>query len=261
MNCPSRTDALIEDGMNQSPNAYAPDITTRSDFGQIANARTQRDHRVGVGGDATDTETVALQQLTKGPDKNGTSVFAAAGEGGGDGGGLGKASDGAMSSERNNFSDSMAPPHSQSSRIPPIKHLFHRARSVLVKYGKFMGPGFMISVAYIDPGNYATAVAAGATYRFRLLFMVLASNIIAIFLQSLCTKLGTVTGMNLAENCKANFPPWLNYTLYFFAESAIIATDIGVQSPSSMSSSFCSSIAPAGVPCVACDSSNSSSPS
>jgi metal iron transporter len=84
----------------------------------------------------------------------------------------------------------------------------------------------MISVAYIDPGNYATAVAAGATYKFRLLFMVLASNIIAIFLQSLCTKLGTVTGLNLAENCKANFPPWLNYTLYFFAESAIIATDI-----------------------------------
>jgi len=84
----------------------------------------------------------------------------------------------------------------------------------------------MVSVAYIDPGNYATAVAAGASYRFRLLFMVLASNIIAIFMQSLCTKLGTVTGMNLAENCKAHFPPWLNYSLYFFAESAIIATDI-----------------------------------
>ena len=226
MNCPSRTDAIIEDGMNQSPNAFAPDITTRSDFGQIANARLQRDHRVGVGGDATDAETVALQQLAKGPDKNGTSVFAAAGEGGGDGGGLGRASDGAMSSERNNSGDSMASPNSQSSRSPPIKHLFHRARGVLVKYGKFVGPGFMISVAYIDPGNYATAVAAGATYRFRLLFMVLASNIIAIFLQSLCTKLGTVTGMNLAENCKANFPPWLNYTLYFFAESAISATDI-----------------------------------
>jgi metal iron transporter len=227
MNCPSRTDAIVEDGMNQSPNAFAPDITTRSDFGQIANARLQRDHRVGVGGDATDTETVALQQLAKGPDKNGTSVFAAAGEGGGDGGGLGRAGDGAMSSERNNSGDSMASPNSsQPSRAPPIKHLFHRARGVLVKYGKFVGPGFMISVAYIDPGNYATAVAAGATYRFRLLFMVLASNIIAIFLQSLCTKLGTVTGMNLAENCKANFPPWLNYTLYFFAESAIIATDI-----------------------------------
>ena len=74
MNCPSRTDAIVEDGMNQNPNEFAPDITTRSDFGQIANARTQRDHRVGVG-EATDTEGVDLQQPTKGPDKNGTSTI------------------------------------------------------------------------------------------------------------------------------------------------------------------------------------------
>lgn len=75
-------------------------------------------------------------------------------------------------------------------------------------------------------GNYATDVAAGASYRFKLLFMVFMSNIIAIFLQSLCAKLGTVTGLNLAENCRKNLPWWLNYILYFFAESAIIATDI-----------------------------------
>lgn len=75
-------------------------------------------------------------------------------------------------------------------------------------------------------GNYATDVAAGASFQFKLLFIVLMSNIFAIFLQSLCIKLGSVTGMNLAENCKAHLPPWLNYLLYFFAESAIIATDI-----------------------------------
>jgi metal iron transporter len=56
--------------------------------------------------------------------------------------------------------------------------------------------------------------------------MILVSNIFAIFLQSLCIKLGSVTGLNLAENCKAHLPPWLNYVLYFFAEAAIIATDI-----------------------------------
>jgi metal iron transporter len=56
--------------------------------------------------------------------------------------------------------------------------------------------------------------------------MILLSNIFAIFLQSLCVKLGTVTGMNLAENCKAHLPPWLNIVLYVFAEAAIIATDI-----------------------------------
>jgi metal iron transporter len=56
--------------------------------------------------------------------------------------------------------------------------------------------------------------------------MILLSNVFAIFLQSLCVKLGTVTGMNLAENCKAHLPRWLNYVLYAFAEAAIIATDI-----------------------------------
>ena len=101
-----------------------------------------------------------------------------------------------------------------------------RAGGVLTKFSKFIGPGFMVSVAYIDPGNYSTDVAAGSRYRFRLLFIILMSNLIAIFLQSLCVKLGTVTGMNLAEHCKANLPKWLNYVLYVFAESAIIATDI-----------------------------------
>ena len=78
----------------------------------------------------------------------------------------------------------------------------------------------------IWPGNYSTDIAAGSSFQFKLLFIVLMSNLFAIFLQSLCIKLGSVTGMNLAENCKAHLPPWLNYVLYFFAESAIIATDI-----------------------------------
>jgi metal iron transporter len=78
----------------------------------------------------------------------------------------------------------------------------------------------------VDPGNYATDVAAGATYQFRLLFIVLLSNIFAIFLQSLAIKLGTVSGLNLAEACRAFLPRWLNYFLYVMAEAAIIATDI-----------------------------------
>lgn len=225
MNCPSRTDGIVADGINQNPPAFAPDLTTRSDFGQIANARLHRDHRVGIGeGDATDADLLASQQHSKGPNKNVTATVAEAGEGGGDGV-PGSAGDGAVSPLRSS-SGSTGLPTRQPPREPPFHRFFRRVKDILVKYAKFVGPGFMISVAYIDPGNYATAVAAGASYRFRLLFMVLASNIIAIFLQSLCTKLGTVTGMNLAENCKAHFPPWLNYTLYFFAESAIIATDI-----------------------------------
>jgi metal iron transporter len=97
---------------------------------------------------------------------------------------------------------------------------------VIAKFAQFVGPGFLIAVAYIDPGNYATDVAAGADTKFALLFIVLMSNLFAIFLQSLCIKLGSVTGLNLAENCKAHLPKWLTIILYVFAEAAIIATDI-----------------------------------
>ncbi|KAG5984014.1 hypothetical protein E4U55_006379 [Claviceps digitariae] len=93
-------------------------------------------------------------------------------------------------------------------------------------FGKFVGPGFMISVAYIDPGNYSTDIAAGASYQYRLLFIVLLSNLFAILLQSLAIQLGTITGLDLASACRAFLPRWLNYFLYALAEVAIIATDM-----------------------------------
>lgn len=91
---------------------------------------------------------------------------------------------------------------------------------------RFVGPGFMVAVAYIDPGNYSTDVSAGAQTKYQHLFVILMSNIFAVILQSLAIRLGTVTGMDLAQNCRAHLPKWLNWVLYFFAESAIIATDI-----------------------------------
>jgi len=78
-----------------------------------------------------------------------------------------------------------------------------------------------ISVAYIDPGNYSTDVAAGATFKYKLLFIVLMSNVFAIFLQSLCIRLGSVSGLNLAEACREFLPRWLNYFLYVMAEAAV----------------------------------------
>lgn len=84
----------------------------------------------------------------------------------------------------------------------------------------------MVAVAYIDPGNYSTDVAAGAETKFKLLFIVLMSNVFAIVLQSLAVRLGSVTGLNLAENCRAHLPRWLNWSLYALGEGAIIATDI-----------------------------------
>lgn len=102
----------------------------------------------------------------------------------------------------------------------------YKVRNVLVKYSSFIGPGIMVSVAYMDPGNYATGVTAGANNRFSLLFFVLISNFMAIFLQSLCIKLGTVTGYDLARCCREYLPRKLNWVLWFLAECAIIATDV-----------------------------------
>jgi len=226
MNCPSKTDPELPDEWNQNPDALSRDTTTRSDLSRIANARIQRDHRLKHE-DVPQVELVALQQPTECEGDAPPTIRSE-----------GRVAEGRVREDdgEHMLEERVAnagPGGAQSTlasgtyRKPARwRQLARRARQILLRYIKFIGPGFMISVAYIDPGNYATDVSAGATYRFRLLFMVLVSNIFAIFLQSLCIKLGSVTGLNLAEMCKVHCPAWLNYTLYFFAESAIIATDI-----------------------------------
>ncbi|WPG97737.1 Hypothetical protein R9X50_00051800 [Acrodontium crateriforme] len=201
MNCPSRTEPEVPDKWNQSPNAFSSDLTTRSDMDKIANARLQRSHSV---------QNHVIPDLELQPDQKPLSKEALGEKG--------------REQDMNNSTAAVLPNTPRWRR--GCQRITQASTQVAIKYAKFMGPGFMISVAYIDPGNYATDIAAGASYRFRLLFMILLSNIFAIFLQSLCIKLGSVSGLNLAEMCKAHMPPWLNYTLYFFAESAIIATDI-----------------------------------
>ncbi|SMN22456.1 similar to Saccharomyces cerevisiae YOL122C SMF1 Divalent metal ion transporter with a broad specificity for di-valent and tri-valent metals [Maudiozyma saulgeensis] len=111
----------------------------------------------------------------------------------------------------------------EESKFDKIKT---NTKNILSKYLKFVGPGIMVAVAYIDPGNYSTAVSAGASNEFSLLCIVLLSNFIAIFLQCLCIKLGSVTGKDLSRNCYEHLPRWLNYIIYFFAECAIISTDV-----------------------------------
>ncbi|GAV56135.1 hypothetical protein ZYGR_0BA00410 [Zygosaccharomyces rouxii] len=98
--------------------------------------------------------------------------------------------------------------------------------AILAKYAKFIGPGLMVSVSYMDPGNYSTAVAAGSAHKYKLLFSVLVANFMAAFWQCLCAKLGAVTGLDLAQNCKRHLTPQLNVALYILAEIAIIATDL-----------------------------------
>ncbi|PMD14517.1 natural resistance-associated macrophage protein [Hyaloscypha hepaticicola] len=98
--------------------------------------------------------------------------------------------------------------------------------SVLWKFARFAGPGAVISVAYVDPDNLQSNVTAGAEFKFKLLFMILFSNVVAVFLQALSTKLGCVTGMDLAQMNRAFLPRWLNIALWLLAEASIICTDI-----------------------------------
>lgn len=111
---------------------------------------------------------------------------------------------------------------SSSSSSFSIKQL----GDVFRKYIKFIGPGLMVSVSYMDPGNYSTAVAAGSAHQYKLLFSVLISTVMAVFLQTLCARLGAVTGLDLAQNCREHFSRRLNIVIYVLAEIAIIATDL-----------------------------------
>ncbi len=90
----------------------------------------------------------------------------------------------------------------------------------------FVGPGYLVSVGYMDPGNWATSIAGGAQFGYTLLVIALMSNIMAIILQSLCARLAIATGRDLAQACRDAFPKTVAWTLWLFAEIAIIATDI-----------------------------------
>jgi manganese transport protein len=90
----------------------------------------------------------------------------------------------------------------------------------------FMGPAFIASVAYMDPGNFATNISAGAKYGYMLLWVIVASNLMAMLIQSLSAKLGIATGLNLAEQCRANFPRPVVWVMWFLMELVAIATDL-----------------------------------
>lgn len=90
----------------------------------------------------------------------------------------------------------------------------------------FLGPAFVASVAYIDPGNFATNVSAGAQYGYLLLWVVLSANLMAMLVQAMSAKLGIATGMNLAEVCRERFPQTVTRLLWVQAEVVAMATDL-----------------------------------
>ena len=90
----------------------------------------------------------------------------------------------------------------------------------------FLGPAFIAAIAYIDPGNYATNITSGSKYGYTLLWVIFASNLMAVLIQSLSAKLGIATGKNLPEMCREQFSKKTSIFLWLQAELVIIATDL-----------------------------------
>ncbi len=90
----------------------------------------------------------------------------------------------------------------------------------------FLGPAFVAAVAYIDPGNYATNIQSGSEFGYKLLWVVVLANLMAMLIQNMSAKLGIATGKNLPELCREWFAPWISVVLWIVSELAAMATDI-----------------------------------
>lgn len=108
----------------------------------------------------------------------------------------------------------------------PINYCETNLKSKLNNLYRYLGPAFIVSVAYVDPGNFATNISGGSSFNYTLLWVILWNNLMAIFLQTLSAKLGIATGFNLPEMCGKIFKKRTNWILWIFAEFAAMATDL-----------------------------------
>src|SRR3984893_4599304 len=90
----------------------------------------------------------------------------------------------------------------------------------------FAGPAYLVSVGYMDPGNWATDLQGGAEFGYKLLWVLVMSNAMAVLLQTLSARLGIVTGRDLAQACREAYPRGVNLSLWFLCELAIVACDL-----------------------------------
>jgi len=117
-------------------------------------------------------------------------------------------------------------------RAQPSLQEVHRTVPVPSSYGfwrkllAFSGPGYLVAVGYMDPGNWATDIAGGSAFGYTLLCVILLSNLMAILLQSLCARLGIATGRDLAQACRDHYPRPVALLLWLLCEVAICATDL-----------------------------------
>jgi manganese transport protein len=118
-----------------------------------------------------------------------------------------------------------------SSRKPSLPEVYRsiaipNTKNVWRKMLAYAGPGYLVSVGYMDPGNWATDLAGGAKFGYALLTVIMLSNLMAILMQSLCVRLGVATGRDLAQACRDYFSPRVNLCLWVLCEIAIAACDL-----------------------------------
>ncbi len=107
----------------------------------------------------------------------------------------------------------------RSIKIPNSKGFWRKMMA-------YAGPGYLVSVGYIDPGNWATDIASGAKFGYALLSVIMMSNLIAVLLQSLCVRLGIASGRDLAQACREYFSPRISFCLWVLSEIGIAASDL-----------------------------------
>ena len=123
--------------------------------------------------------------------------------------------------------DPIARPRSMTDRtVAAAQAVLSGERRGPAAYLAFAGPAVVASIAYMDPGNFATNIQAGAKYGYSLLWVVLVANLIAMLFQALSAKLGIVTGRNLAELCREQFPRPIVWAMWAVSEVAAMATDL-----------------------------------
>src|SRR5271168_1852384 len=121
---------------------------------------------------------------------------------------------------------SLTAPNLTERTVAATRDVLAGRRGGVAAWLAFAGPAVIASIAYMDPGNYATNIQAGAKYGYELLWVVVAANIVAMLFQALSAKLGIVTGRNLAELCRERFPRPLVWAMWVASEIAAMATDL-----------------------------------
>src|SRR5213594_3333012 len=122
-------------------------------------------------------------------------------------------------------------PYTDAPAVPSLQEV-HRTVGVPSGVGfwrkvlAFSGPGFLVSVGYMDPGNWATDIAGGSRFHFELIWVLLMSNAMAVLLQTLSARLGIVAGRDLAQACRESYSRPMGLTLWILCEIAIAACDL-----------------------------------